>query len=342
MISNFDTSEETIQWLLEPEDPGVRYLALRDLVGLAETDAEMKEASAAAHRDGPIAAILDAMDPAGFWMKPGHGYLPKYRSTVWSVIMLAQLGASASQDSRISQACDHLIENSLNPGGQFSATGPPSGTVDCLQGNLYWSMEQLGYEDPMMEPALDWMAKTVTGDGIAPMTEKKAPVRYYAGKYGPGFLCGANNKLACGWGAAKVMLAFSSLPIERRTNQVDKAIKMGVDFLFSVDPATAEYPSGFSQKPSRNWWKFGFPVFYVTDLLQVVESLAALGYGRDSRLKNALKLILSKQDESGRWPLEYSYKGKTWVEFGELKQPNKWVTLRVLRTLKALENTSAT
>jgi hypothetical protein len=148
--------------------------------------------------------------------------------------------------------------------------------------------------------------------------------------------------MACGLGAAKVMMAFSSLPIERRTNQVDKAIKMGVDFLFSVDPATAEYPSGFSQKPSRNWWKFGFPVFYVTDLLQVVESLVALGYGRDSRLKNAIKLILSKQDDSGRWPLEYSYKGKTWVEFGELKRPNKWVTLRVLRTLKALENTSAT
>ena len=338
MITGFQKSEKTIQWLLEPADPGVRYLTLRDLIGLPDSDKELHAASAMAHVEGPIASILDAMDPAGFWMKPGHGYLPKYRSTVWSVILLAQLGASTSQDPRILLACDYLVENNLNPGGQFSATGPPSGTVDCLQGNLYWSMEQLGYENPKLERALDWMARTVTGDGIAPTTEKKAPVRYYAGKYGPGFLCGANNKLACGWGAAKVMLALSALSEDQKTVLVEKAIKRGVDFLFSVDPATAEYPSGYNKKPSRNWWKFGFPVFYVTDLLQVVEALAMLGFGRDQRLQNAVEFILSKQDENGRWALEYSYNDKTWVNFGEPKKPNKWVTLRVLRVLKELEN----
>jgi len=109
-----------------------------------------------------------------------------------------------------------------------------------------------------------------------------------------------------------------------------------VDFLFSVDPAEAIYPSGFSNKPSNNWWKFGFPVFYVTDILQIVEALVGLGYAHDPRLSNALTLIRGKQDEQGRWPLEYSYTGKTWVDFGPKKEPNKWVTLRALRALKAV------
>jgi len=87
--------------------------------------------------------------------------------------------------------------------------------------------------------------------------------------------CGSNDKLPCAWGAAKVMLAFSRLPVERRTPLVQRAIQQGVDFLFSVDPATASYPSGYSAKPSGNWWKFGFPVFYVSDLLQIVEALVA-------------------------------------------------------------------
>jgi hypothetical protein len=50
---------------------------------------------------------------------------------------------------------------------------------------------------------------------------------------------------------------------------------------------------------------------------------------------NTLALVRDKQDAHGRWPLEYDYAGKTWVDFGPKKQPNKWVTLRALRVLKA-------
>jgi len=112
------------------------------------------------------------------------------------------------------------------------------------------------------------------------------------------------------------------------------AIERGVAFLLGTDPALAEYPNGYNDKPSGNWWKFGFPVFYITDLLQNVEALVRLGYGADPRLANALALIRQKQDAAGRWALEYDYAGKTWGDFGPKKQPNKWVTFRALRVLK--------
>ena len=131
------------------------------------------------------------------------------------------------------------------------------------------------------------------------------------------------------------MLALGKWPVERRTPLIERAIQQGVAFLFSTDPATADYPTGWSDKPSGNWWKFGFPVFYVTDLLQTVEALVGFGYGDDPRLANALTLIRDKQDAQGRWALEYDYAGKTWIDWGVKKQPNKWVTLRALRTLKA-------
>ncbi|MBI5877687.1 MAG: nitrogen fixation protein NifH [Chloroflexi bacterium] len=326
---------EALAWLLAPDDPGVRYLALRDLCDRPEDDAELVSARREAHTHGPIAQVLAAMQPDGYWEQPGPGYLPKYRSTVWAVCLLAQLGARVDMDVRIATACAYLCDHALLPGGQFTSNGAPSGTVDCLQGNLYWSLAALGWFDPRLDAALEWMARTVTGEGVAPMADKKAPVRYYAGKCGPQFACGANNKHACAWGAAKVMLAFGAAPPKRRTPLVKRAIKAGVDFLFSVDPADATYPSGWAAKPSGNWWKFGFPLFYITDLLQIVEALAALGYARDERLKRALAVVHEKQDARGRWPLEYGYAGKTWVNFGVMKQPNKWVTLRALRALKA-------
>jgi len=338
MIPDARISTGSLEWLLEEDDPGARYLAMRDLLDYPANDEDFITARDRAHREGPIAQILAQMDESGFWKKAGPGYLPKYFSTVWSIITLGQLGASVDADERINIACTYLLNHALTDGGHFSSKGTPSGTVDCLQGNLLSALFDLGFEDPRLETALDWMARSVTGEGVAPNTERQASVRYYAGKCGPGFACGANNKLPCAWGGAKVMLAFSKLPFESRSPLIERAIQQGIEFLFSVDPASAEYPSGWNPKPSGNWWKFGFPVFYVTDLLQIVEALVGLGYGDDPRLANALNLIRNKQDDQGRWALEYSYTGKTWVDFGAKKQANKWVTLRALRVLKDVSN----
>ncbi|CAG0928320.1 hypothetical protein TFLX_00841 [Thermoflexales bacterium] len=325
----------SVAWLLEKDDPGVRYLALRDLMELSADDRELRAARKAAHQQGPIAAVLAAMDKAGFWVEPGPGYNPKYQSTVWALIALAQLGASIEADKRIALACAYFLDHALAAGGQITASGAPSGTADCLQGNLCWALLELGYEDPRLVTAFEWMARTVTGEGLAPVADKRAAVRYYAGKCGPLFACGSNNKLPCAWGGVKVMLALSKVPSTQRTPLMKRAIKQGTAFLFSVDPATAAYPAGFSSKPSQSWWKLGFPVFYVTDVLQIIEALVALGSGRDPRLAKALALVRDKQDDQGRWLLEYDYTGKTWGDFGRKKQPNKWVTLRALRALKA-------
>ena len=327
--------QDVIDWLLEPDGSGADYLAMRDLTGAGEQ--QLSEAGTRVHREGPIAKILDEMDPEGWWQKPGPGYSPKYTGTVWSLIMLSQLGASVKVDKRLATACHYYLDHAMTEHGQISANGTPSNTIDCLQGNMLTALPDMGYEDPRLEKAFEWMAMTVTGEGVAPMGDKSTPLRYYSGKTGPGFTCGANNKLACAWRAVKVMTAFSRLPVEKRTPLIERAIKRGVDFLFGVDPATADYPCGYAAKPSGNWWKFGFPVFYITDILQIAEALVGLGYGNDPRLKNTLELIRDKQDADGRWPLEFSYTGKTWIDFGEKKKPNKWVTLRSLRVLKAVE-----
>jgi hypothetical protein len=323
-----------LPWLLEVEDAGPRYLTLRDLVGLPADDPDLVAARKAAHIQGPISIILDNMHPQGYWSKPGPGYTQRYFSTVWSLITLAQMGASASMDIRISLAGDYILNKSLTPHGQFSYNGTPPGTFDCLQGNLCAALLALGCDDPRLELAYEWMARTVTGDGVAPATEVDTPLRYYAAKCGPLFACGYNGQKPCAWGAAKVMLAFSQLPKDRRTPLIERAIQQGVEFLLSSDPARAEYPTRTGAKPSRDWWKFGFPVFYITDILQIVEALVGLGYGADPRLANAMQLVREKQDAQGRWALEHDYSGKTWVDFGPKEQPNKWVSLRALRVLK--------
>jgi hypothetical protein len=315
----------------------VRYLAMRDLLGM--DGPEMVRGRAEAHRAGPIAAVLEAMHPDGYWAETGAGYKPKYRGTVWSLILLAQLGASLAQDERIGRACAYLQNNALRPEGCFvRSLGAPSSNLDCLQGNLCGALLELGCDDSRLETAFDWMARSVTGEQAEPAGDEATGIRYYnSGNCGPGFACAYNQHSPCAWGAVKIMWARGQLPAIRHTPPIRRAIQEGVNFLLGVDPARADYPPADEKsgiQPSGNWWRFGFPVFYVTDLLQNAEALVSLGYGSDPCLVHALDLIESKQDEHGRWALEYGYAGKTWVNFGSKKKANKWVTLRALRVLQ--------
>jgi hypothetical protein len=198
---------------------------------------------------------------------------------------------------------------------------------------------ELGCDDARLDASFEWLARGVTGEGVAPNTERKAPLRYYAYHCGPNFACGANGGQPCAWGAVKVMLALSRWPAERRTPIMERAIKRGVDFLLSTDPALAEYPHPYAEAPSGNWWKLGFPVFYVTDLLQSLEALVGLDLGSDPRLSQSLQMVRDKQDVAGRWRQEYNYGSKTWGNFGRKGEASPWVTLRALRVLKALDKT---
>lgn len=64
--------------------------------------------------------------------------------------------------------------------------------------------------------------------------------------------------------------------------------------------------------------------------------MIALGYNNDPQMKGLIQLIQSKADDQGRWKLEYEYNAKTWGNFGNKGELNKWVTLRALRVLTSI------
>lgn len=337
------THEETrfiayasLPWLLEhdPANPGVRYFALQELLGKPAEDPEVIGARRAVMSTGPVPAILETQEAEGYWLKPGAGYFPQYRGTVWAVTMLGQLGADGA-DPRVNRGCQYVLEHATDKNGAFSMSAIPSQAILCLNGHLLAALLDLGwFGEERVHGALEWMARMVTGEGVAPAGEKEIPLRYLkSGTCGPGFCCGFNAKKPCAWGAVNVLDAFSQLPQHARTPLIQRAIDTGLEFLLSRDPAVADYPMGHGTKPSGNWFRFGFPLFWVADVLQNLEVLTRFGYGGDPRLSAAMDLVSNKQDQQGRWKMEHSYNGKTLVDIEERGKPSKWVTLRALRVL---------
>ncbi len=319
---------DPLSWLLEadPANPGVRYFTLRDLLDRAADDPAVVAAQAAIMATGPVAAILAAQAPEGYWAKPGTGYSPKYRATTWQIVFLAELGADPA-DERVRRGCDYLLTHTVAANDAFSVYQSlgPSGALHCLNGNLLFALAQLGYAgDRRVQGALAWQVNAITGEGN---------VRFYdAGTSGPGFACGVNLGQPCGWGAVKAMKALAAVPAAQRTPAMQRAIEVGADFLFSRDPAAADYP--YTERVSPHWFKFGFPLSYWSDVLETAAVLAELGYGGDARLAPAIELILSKQDAHGRWKLENALNRKMWIDIEQRGKPSKWVTLRALRVLK--------
>lgn len=315
-----------LDWLLEEDNPGVRFLALKDLVGLPSNDPDLISAKKAAYKGGPVGEVLKHMQTEGYWQRPGPGYNPKYTSAVWSLILLSQLGASVDDDERIQKACSYYLDHAFTKDHSFSVNGTPSGTVNCLEGNMCLALTLLGCTDDRLTRSYEWMAKSVLGEGM----------KYYAYTCGPLFACGANGKKPCAWGGVKVLLALGTLPKEKRTPLINRTIEKGAEFFLSTDPCKADYPTRTNSKPNRGWWTFGFPVFYMTDILQLAEAVIHAGYGEDHRLKNTHEFIRNKQNSEGRWLFEYDYTGKTWGIYGEKNKPNKWVTYRALKVLRSL------
>ena len=326
---------DPLPWLLDETAPAVRHLALRHLLERPADDPEVRAARDAATRSDPVAAILAAQDPAGWWEKPGHGYGPKYRGTTWSLIFLDQLGADPDEP-RVRAACAYVLAHTQARTGGFACSGaasekpPPPGVVlHCLTGNLLRALIGFGWlDDERVGRAIAWQATAITGEGQP---------HWNAATPGPGFRCGANDGLPCGWGAAKALLALARIPPDRRSPAVDRAIEASVDFLLSRDPAVADYPMGYGNtKPNGSWFRLGFPSGYVADVLQVLEALVEAGAGGDPRLANAVGWLLAQQDAHGRWANRYAYAGKMWVDIDAPGAPSRWVTLRACRVLRAI------
>ena len=89
------------------------------------------------------------------------------------------------------------------------------------------------------------------------------------------------------------------------------------------------------RKGGADWTCFAFPTWWHYDVLRGLEYLRSAEVTPDSRLTEAIDLVISKRTSEGRWSLETRYPGKMPLEIDEgVNQPSRWNTLRALCVLE--------
>jgi hypothetical protein len=317
-------------WLLEDDNPSVRYSTLRDILGKPEADSEVLKAKADIMTVGHVPAILAAQDKSGSFGDPKSFYTAKYSGTVWQLIILAELGANPNNE-QIKKACEFILDNSQHKeSGGFSAKaavktegGLASGVYPCLTGNMAWALIRFGYlDDPRLRKAIGWMTtyqRYDDGNGEPPQVWP----------YNKDEMCWGRH--TCHMGVVKMLKALAEIPEDKRSPEVKKAIEAGAEFMLIHHIHKQSHNLKKDSKPG--WKKLGFPLMYQTDVLEVLGILTRLGY-RDERMQEAVDLLVSKQDAQGRWKMENNFNGHFIVDIEEIGKPSKWVTLNALRVLK--------
>jgi hypothetical protein len=311
-----------VDWLLEKGQPAVRYRALLDLLDRSESDREVRSTYRRISREGWAFDLLRTQGPKGFWERQEPTslkvwidflYYPKYLSTNWRALVLADLGLTAT-DPRIKRIADVLFEFKLRLGSPFNFYYEEA----CIVGNTARMLTRFGYsDDPRVRKLYDWLIEDQRQDG--------------------GWNCSQGTP-----GTLDVwepLAAFAALPKAKRSPKIEAAISRGAEFYLKRQLLR----EGPRYAP---WLRLHYPNHYYYDFLVGLDVLTELDYGGDRRLRPALKLLTDKRRRDGTWLMDrlhpdvsgpkapqYS-KGVTPLRIEEPGQPSKWITLKALRVLK--------
>ena len=321
---------DSTNWLLEEENHSVRYFALKDIFDKPEDDKLVQDARREIMRSGLVSGILQKQQETEYIRAYPRFYTNKYKGLVWSLIVLAELGAEAIP--QIKEQCEYILNNSQEPrDGGFSQNiavrtggGRITEVIPCLTGNMVWSLIRFGYlDDPRLQRGIDWITRFMRyNDGIE-NDPQIPPYNHYE-------MCwGAHT---CHMGVVKVLKALSVIPMGKRTKEVNDTIQKSVEFLLIHHIYKRSHNLNKTSKPG--WLKFGFPLMYQTDVLEILDILTGLGIV-DSRMDESINVIRAKQDDMGRWIAENTYNSdRLLIPIEQQGEQSKWLTLRAMRVLK--------
>ena len=266
------SSEQTdvTRWLLEG-DPSVRFFTLTGCSSSRPTTPRLAAARRAIMTTGPVPAILAAQQADGHWEGPDRFYTAKYRGTVWTLLILAELGADGA-DARVRAACEAILRDAQDPdSGGFSSDRAQEGRrrppqpASSRASPATWSSAS--------SASACWTTRACSGPstGSPPRALRRRrgrrahrlALRQLRDVLGPPHLPHGRGQGAQGarGGPARAPHAGDAA-----------TISAGAEFFLRHHVHRRSHDLARDSKPG--WRRFGFPLMYQTDALEILCILA--------------------------------------------------------------------
>jgi hypothetical protein len=290
-----------IKWLLD-SDPAIRWQVMRDLTGAAPEAIAIERSRVAT--EGWGAQLLAAQSPSGSW-RGGQWDL----ITLWSLVVLKDLGLDpASQQARrmIDRVDKGLVFKPLNNRPFLHGETEP-----CINGRI------LGigayFKEPNNALAAQLLSEQLEDGGWNCEAPKSRRSSFHT------TIC-----------VLEGLLEYERA--ERKSAAVTKARKRAENYLLDRRMFRSLRTGEVIDK---RWLRFSFPAFWHYDVLRGLDYLREAGIKPDSRVDEAIEVVIERRHQNGRWPLNLLHPEQIPLEMEtEAGRASRWNTLRALRVLR--------
>ena len=298
--------DEVVEWLLSV-DPSIAWQVERDLLGKPLSEYLATRTRVA--REGWGAKLLSIRDDDGQWC--GGAYLPTdvpwstwkevgqpYTATSWALTQLREFGLDPAQDF-VQNFIKSIGENSKWDGGQKYWDGE---TEECINGRTVADGYYYGVD---MTPLVERLLGEQQSDG------------------------GWNCERCEGSKVSSYATTINVLEGLSFTDHTEER-KLGEEYLLKRN-LFKKLKDG--SVVDEQFVKVAYPIQWRYDILRALDYFRTVG-DPDERMSEAIDILRKKQQQDGRWILDWEAKGEQWFKMGEVGEPNPWVTLKALRVLK--------
>lgn len=305
-----------IPWLLE-SDPAIRWQVMRDLTGAPADQVAVERARVAG--EGAGAQLLALQAPDGRW--GGAAWNRGWDSTMHALTLLREMGLDPTSDA--ARRATALVRDRVTwrGCGPAEADNNPffAGEIEpCINGQVAAAGAYFGQD---VRGIIDRLLAEQLADG--------------------GWNCEAENGSTHSSFNTTICVLEALLEYETAsgaTPDVTAARLRGQEYLLERRlfrrRSTGEAIDR-DRKGGASWMRFAFPTWWHYDVLRGLDYLRRAGATPDERVAEAVRLVASKRDDEGRWPLERLYPGTMLIQTDDGEgRPSRWNTLRALRVLR--------
>lgn len=301
-------SEDIVKWLLEPENPSLRYRTMVELLGKSPDDPETLECKRQIGESIPVKGLLNEMHPDGYWLqkRPRTGKIlgdgveyGAFGTTHYCLSYLAELGMDRT-NPQVAKAAERYL-NLQKEDGDFYRH------FSCLLGLNIRTFTMLGYkDDSRVKKSIDLLLNTERPDGgyLCDMHEGKYEIKPVK---------------SCIRGSVKALLAFLYLPQYWKHDRVEQL----VDYFLRREGIYKT--TNLNKFVYKDMERSSFPITWRANVFEILLALSKMGYGKHDRLERAWNVLDAKMDKKGRYFLDWTPEQSPW-KVGKRNGSNKWVT----------------
>lgn len=297
-----------IEWLLD-SDVSIQYQVNRDLLKIDRPDLRKRIA-----KEGWGAKLLSARKNNGHW---GLGfYQPKWTSSHYTLLDLKHLCISPSTNSIHETISKIITENKGEDGGINPARTVKESDV-CVNGMFLNYATYFETDENALKTIVDFIINQQLSDG--------------------GFNCLYNRQ-----GARHSSLHSTVSIIEGIHEYYVRGYNYRLDELLKIEIESREFilkhrlfkSDKTGEIIDQRMTMLSYPPRWRYDILRALDYFQLAGLEYDERMKDALDLLIKKQRNDKKWPVQQKHVGNTHFDMETTGKPSRWNTLRALRVIK--------